>query len=183
MNENIKEIAQRLCGLRDALDLEVGEIAAVCGVTTEQYEQYESGHVDIPVGMLYSISKHYNVEMSTLLFGQEPHMGSYFLTRKGTGAAVKRSEAYKYQSLAAGFAKRKANPFLVQVEPNDSDTVTLNSHQGEEFNMVLEGRMAVTIDGKELILDQGDSIYFDSNLPHGFKALDGKTIKFLTVII
>ncbi len=183
MNEHIKEIALRLSGLRDVLDLEIAEVAQVCGVSQEQYELYESGTVDIPVGMLYSISKRYNVEMSALLFGEEPHMDSYFLTRKGTGAAVKRSKAYKYRSLAAGFAQRKADPFLVKVAPNDDESIHLNSHEGQEFNMVLEGRMSMVVDGKELILEEGDSIYFDSTRPHGFKALDGKTIKLLAIII
>lgn len=183
MNEHIREIAQRLVGLRDVLEIEAAEVAKVCNVTEEEYERYESGQVDIPVGMLYNISKHYGVEINALLFGEEPHMSSYFLTRKGTGAAVKRSKAYKYQSLAAGFAQRKSNPFLVKISPNDSDTITLNSHEGQEFNFVLEGRMMIQINGKQLIMEEGDSIYFDSTAPHGFKALDGKTIKLLVVII
>ncbi len=183
MNEHIKEIALRLRGLRDVLDIEREEMAAVCAVTTEQYEQYESGEKDIPVGMLYNISKSYGVEMSALLFGEDPHMGSYFLTRKGKGAAIKRSKAYKYQSLAAGFAQRKADPFLVKIVPNETSSIHLNSHEGQEFNMVLEGRMLFSIDGKELILEEGDSIYFDSARPHGMKALDGKNIKMLAIII
>ncbi|MFI3286202.1 MAG: XRE family transcriptional regulator [Rikenellaceae bacterium] len=182
MNEHIKEIALRLRGLRDVLDLEVPEVAQICGVSTEQYEIYESGTVDIPVGLLYSISKHYSVEMSALLFGEEPHMDSYFLTRKDTGATVQRHKAYKYQSLAAGFAKRNANPFMVKVAPNEGD-ITLNTHEGQEFTMVIEGRMLAVIDGKELILEEGDSLFFDSLHPHGFKALDGKSLKFLSVII
>ncbi|MFI3288146.1 MAG: cupin domain-containing protein [Rikenellaceae bacterium] len=183
MNEHIKEIAQRLVGLRDVLDLEVSEVAQVCGITCEEYEAIETGEVDIPVGMLYSISKRYGVEMGVLLFGEEPHMDSYFLTRKGAGAAVKRRKAYKYQSLAAGFAGRKASPFLVKLEPSDNQHVTLNSHEGQEFNMLLEGRMKIMIDGKELILNEGDSIYFDSTRPHAIKALDGKPVKLLAVII
>ncbi len=183
MNEHIKEIAMRLEGLRDVLEISTEEMAQSCGITREQYETYESGEVDIPVGVLYSVSKHYGVEMSALMFGQEAHMASYFLTRKGTGAAVKRTKAYKYQSLAAGFADRKANPFLVKIAPSDNDHMTLNSHEGEEFNMVLEGRMKLVIDGKELILEEGDSVYFDSTRPHGMQALDGKKIKMLAIII
>lgn len=183
MNEQIKEIAARLVGLRDVLELSKGEVARVSGVSLEQYEAFESGEVDIPVGVLYNISQHYNIEMSTLMFGQEAHMASYFLTRKGKGAAVKRSKAYKYQSLAAGFACRKANPFLVKVAPSEGGSVTLNSHEGQEFNMVMEGRMAISIDGKELILEQGDSIYFDATRQHGIRALGGNTVKLLAVII
>ncbi len=182
MNEHIKEIAMRLRGLRDVLDLEPQEVAVVCGISVEQYELCESGTVDIPVGMLYSISKHYQVEMSALLFGEEPHMDSYFLTRKNAGATVQRRKAYKYQSLAAGFAKRKADPFLVKVSSNDN-AIALNSHEGQEFTMVVGGRMLAVVDGKELTLEEGDCLYFDSNKLHGFKALDGEDLTFLSVII
>ncbi|MFI3263937.1 MAG: XRE family transcriptional regulator [Rikenellaceae bacterium] len=183
MNEHIKDIALRLRGLRDVLDLKISEVAEICCVTTEQYELYESGTTDIPVGMLYCISKRYNIEMSALLFGEEPHMCSYFLTRKGTGAAVQRRKAYEYQSLAAGFVKRKADPFLVTVEPSKAEAATFNSHEGQEFSLVLEGKMLINVDGKELTLEEGDSIYFDSTRPHLIKALDDKKMKMLTIII
>lgn len=49
--------------------------------------------------------------------------------------------------------------------------------------MVLEGRMLLSINGRDLILEQGDSLYFDSSLPHGMKALDGKAVKFLAVVM
>ena len=44
-------------------------------------------------------------------------------------------------------------------------------------------RDRVSIDGRDLILNEGDSLYFNSKLPHGMKALDGKTVKFLAVIM
>ena len=58
-----------------------------------------------------------------------------------------------------------------------------NSHNGQEFNYILEGRMLLSIGGKDLILNEGDSIYFNSKLPHGMKALDGKKVQFLAVIL
>ena len=182
MNEQIKQIAERLRGLRDALELSENEMAAVCGISPEEYAAYESGNKDIPVSLLHCISHKYGVELTSLLFGEDPHMRSYYLTRKGQGMAMERTKAYKYQSLAAGFKNRKADPFIVSVEPNDNP-VHQNAHSGQEFNMVLEGRLMLNMNGKELILEEGDSIYFDSNLPHGMKALDGKTVKFLAVII
>ncbi len=183
MNDQIMQIAQRLIGLRDVLELEVTDVAATCGISAKEYESYETGEVDIPVSTLHRISQMYKIELSALMFGDEPHMQSYFLTRKGKGAAVERSKAYKYQSLAAGFAHRKADPFLVKVAPSDSDEVHLNSHHGQEFNMVIEGRMRLVIGEKELVLEEGDSIYFDASRLHGMKALDGKTLKFLAMII
>lgn len=117
------------------------------------------------------------------MFGEEPRMNSYFLTRKGKGASVQRTQAYKYQSLAAGFMNRKADPFIVTVEPKDEKTpIYLNTHPGQEFNYILEGRMTLQIGDKQLTLNEGDSLYFDANRPHGMKALDGKRVQFLAII-
>ena len=131
-----------------------------------------------------SFAKHYGVELPALMFGYEPRMNSYFLTRKDKGVAVERTKAYKYQSLAAGFVGRKADPFLVTVHPKPEDEpMYLNSHPGQEYNMVLKGRLLLQINNKDLILEEGDSIYFNSELPHGMKALDGEKVSFLAVIL
>lgn len=115
MSEEIRQIAERLVGLRDALDLRPEDIASTCNIDLETYLGYESGEKDIPVSFLHQIAKHYGVELPALMFGYEPRMNSYFLTRKDKGVAVERTKAYKYQSLAAGFANRKADPFMVTV--------------------------------------------------------------------
>lgn len=182
MNEQIKQIAERLKGLRDALEVSEQELADVCSISKEEYSSYESGEKDIPVSILHRISQKYGVEMTSLLFGEDPHMRSYYLTRKGQGTAMERTKAYKYQSLAAGFINRKSDPYVVTVEPNDKP-IHLNSHPGQEFNMVLEGRMMLSLNGKEMVLEEGDSIYFDSGIMHGMKALDGKTVRFLAIIM
>ena len=172
MNEQIQQIAERLAGLRDALEITPEEMAKVCNLTTEQYLLLESGTVDISVSVLHQISQAYGVELTTLI------------TRNGKGVAVERTKAYKYQSLAAGFVGRKADPFLVTVHPKPEDEpMYLNSHPGQEYNMVLKGRLLLQINNKDLILEEGDSIYFNSELPHGMKALDGEKVSFLAVIL
>ena len=182
MSEEIRQIAERLVGLRDALDLRPEDIASTCNIDLETYLGYESGEKDIPVSFLHQIAKHYGVELPALMFGYEPRMNSYFLTRKDKGVAVERTKAYKYQSLAAGFANRKADPFMVTVEPSAPEApFTLNTHPGQEFNLVIEGSMHLRIGEKELVLNEGDSIIFDSTRPHGMKAID-RQVKFLAII-
>ena len=167
MDEQIKQIAERLRGLRDVLELTAEDIARECDISAEEYRLAESG-----------------VSLDALMFGEEPKMSSYFLTRAGKGTSIERTKAYKYQSLAAGFMNRSADPFVVTVEPKpESEPIHYNSHAGQEFTLVLEGRMMISIDGKELILNEGDSLYFNSKLPHGMKALDGKTVRFLAIIM
>lgn len=184
MDEQIKQIAERLRGLRDVLELTAEELARDCDLSTDEYLRAETGESDISVSMLQKIGRRYGVALDALMFGEEPKMSSYFLTRAGKGTSIERTKAYKYQSLAAGFKDRNADPFIVTVEPKpESQPMHYNSHAGQEFNLVLEGRLMLSIDGKELTLNPGDSIYFNSKLPHGMKALDGKTVRFLAVIM
>ncbi|GHT11322.1 transcriptional regulator [Bacteroidia bacterium] len=182
MNEQIRQIAERLKGLRDSLDLSIREMAEQSERTPEEIQLYESGETDIPMSFLFDVAQHFNMDTSTLISGEEPRMESYFLTRYGKGKSVERNKVYKYQALASGYIHPEAEPFEVTVDPNDQE-IHLNSHEGEEFDYVLEGRLQFQINGKDLFLNPGDSIYFDSSNPHGMKALDNKPVKFLAIIL
>lgn len=184
MNNSLEEIGLRLKGLREAFDLSPEDFAKSCDIPVEEYILYEEGKRDLTISVLKAISQKYNVDVSVLMFDDEPRMSSYFLTRKGKGLAVNRVEAYHYQTLTGSFNNRKANVFEVVVEPKaEAQEIYHRSHDGQEFNFVLEGRMLLQINGKDLILEEGDSIYFDSKLPHGMQALEGKPVRFIAVIL
>ena len=183
MDEQIIQIGERLRGLRDVLDISTQEMADVCGISVEHYEKMESGESELSVANLQKIAKEYGVSLDVLMFGEEPKMSSYFLTRKGQGMSVERRSAYNYESLASGFRGRKADPFIVTVAPKPIDTPReMNSHSGQEFNMVLEGTMELAIGSKVLTLNEGDSVYFDATQPHGMRALHNKDVRFLAII-
>ena len=184
MDEQIKQIAERLRGLRDVLELTCEDVARDCDISLDEYKRSETGDYDISVSMLQKVARTYHIALDALMFGEEPKMNSYFVTRAGKGTSIERTKAYKYQSLAAGFKNRAVDPFMVTVEPKDENTpIYHNSHSGQEFNLVIEGRMLINIAGNDITLNPGDSIYFNSKLPHGMKALDGKTVRFLAVIV
>ena len=184
MCDPIKSIANRLRGLREVLELSAQEVAESCHLRVEEYMALESGESDISVNVLQTIARRYGISLDVLMFGEEPKMNAYFITRAGAGVSVERRKAYKYEALASGFRDRKADPFIVTVEPAPTDApMHLNSHEGQEMNYVLEGRLLISVSGKELVLGVGDSLYFDSGLPHGMKALDGKPVRFLAIIM
>ena len=183
MEEAIKQIGERLKGLREALDISVQEMAETCGISEEKYLKMETGESELSVSKLYKVSHKYDVSLDALMFGEEPRMNSYFLTRKGKGMSVERRYAYKYQSLASGFSGRRADPFLVTVEPKPEDApVNMDVHPGQEFNMVWEGRMDLRLGDKRFVLEPGDCIYFDANQPHCMRALDNVPMRFLAII-
>lgn len=184
MEEEIRQLAVRIREIREINGVSPEQMAAELAVTPELYLSYERGEEDIPVGVLYRIARKFNLELSALLTGEEPRLRSYAITRKGRGVSVERRKAYKYQSLAYNYIDKKAEPFLVTVEPKpDQQSIELNSHPGQEFNYVLAGTLKVIIDGYEVVLYPGDSIYFDSGIEHGMKALNGEPAQFLAVII
>lgn len=182
MNTQIKQIAERLRGLRDALNLTIATAAEKCGVSETDYARYESGTSDIPMSFICEVAQTFDVETTALISGNDPHSLAFSVTRKGTGTSVERTKCYKYQSLAHGFRNAKAEPFEVTVEPCDQP-IYLNTHSGQEFNLVLEGMMQLQIAGNDITLNEGDSIYFDATKPHGMKALNGKKVIFLAIII
>lgn len=180
---HIEEVATRLKGLRDALGVSEEEISKVCGVDVATYEKYETAEIDIPISTIQKIANTYGVEIMALLFGEEPKMKSYFVTRKNTGVSVERRSWYKYQSLAAGFSGRVFEPFLVTVEPTGAEAdVHFSSHDGQEFNYVESGIMELHIDGKQIVLNEGDTIVFDARRPHGMRALGNTPLRFLAII-
>ena len=184
MCDPIKSIATRLRGLREVLELSEQEVADSCRLSVDEYRDMESGDADISVNVLQTIARRYGISLDVLMFGEEPKMNSYFITRAGTGVSVERRTAYKYEALASGFRDRRADPFIVTVEPSAADApMHLNCHTGQEMNYVLEGRLLISVSGKELVLGVGDSLYFESGLPHGMKALDGKPVRFLAIIM
>ena len=184
MEEAIKQIGQRLVGLRDALELSAREVAETCGLSEERYLAIERGEADITISNLMKIARKYGVSADALMFAEEPTMRSYFVTRRGKGLSVERVKAYKYNSLTSGFQNRLADVFIVTIEPKGPGAkMYKNSHEGQEFNYVLEGRMELFLDGKTIFLEEGDSIYFDASKPHGMLAADGRTLKILAVAI
>jgi quercetin dioxygenase-like cupin family protein len=72
-------------------------------------------------------------------------------------------------------------PFLVTIDPSDKPAA-LVQHDGEEFNLVLKGSLIVVFGDQEIVLNEGDSIYFNPTYPHGQRCNGDVPATFLTMI-
>jgi mannose-6-phosphate isomerase-like protein (cupin superfamily) len=134
--------------------------------------------------VLYEVAGFFKTDLTDILTGEAPRLHKYCIVRKGKGVEVERRSPYKYQSLAFNFIHKKAEPFHVTVEPSSANIdIPLNSHLGQEFNYVLEGTLMLSIGGQELVLNEGDSIFFDSSVEHGMKAVGDAAAHFLAIIM
>ncbi len=180
MEDIQKEVAARLREIRDICGFTVQEIADSLHMPLETYVAYEENGVDIPISVLYHVANLCKVDLNELLTGMGSHIDTLSVVKRGTGLSVDRYAGYRFENLAYTFRRKMMEPLLVTVEPNEVDP-TLVTHQGQEFNMVLEGVIELLFDSKRVRLEAGDSVYFDPSHPHGQKAIGGKA-RFLTVI-
>lgn len=181
--EQIKQIALRIRDLRDIQGLTTAEMAQKTGINQQEYEAYETGTSDFSFSHLFNIAEALDVDISDLLTGESPKLHGYVLTRKGQGLKFNRRSQYVYHHLAYNFRDKLAEPFIVTVEEDTPDTVKqAHSHEGQEFDYVLEGTLKIILGGNELYLREGDSLYYDSALPHVMYAVEGDC-RFIAVVI
>jgi transcriptional regulator with XRE-family HTH domain len=184
MTEQIKQIAERIKEIREISDISTETLAGKLGLTTYLYAKYESGNTDIPVGIIFKICELFNIELSVMLGGDNPRLRIYGVVRNGKGLKLERRKQYKYESLAYNFIHKDAEPFMVTIDPDPQNTMLeFNSHPGQEFNYVVNGSMMIIIDEHEIILNEGDSIYFDSGCKHAMKAMNNERVKFLAIVL
>jgi len=184
MTEQIKQIAERIKEIREISGISAETLAIKLGIPNDTYLKYESGNSDIPVGIIFEISELFNIELSVMLGGDSPKLRIYSVVRNGKGLKLERRKQYKYESLAYNFIHKHSEPFMVTIDPQPEDgLMEFNSHPGQEFNYVIKGTMMTIIDGHEIILSEGDSIYFNSGYKHAMKALNDQQVKFLAVVL
>ena len=185
MLENIKLIARRIKELREISDMSVESMAKTLNVDVEKYIQYESGEYDIPVSFLYAMAGKFNIELTVLLTGEEPKLKKISIVRKDKGLSIDRRKEYKYQDLAYNFINKKAEFFMVTVDPEKEEKTDIHkyAHDGHEFNYIIEGTMKFFYRDQEFVLNPGDSLYFDSGTEHAMMAMGNKQLKFLAAIL
>lgn len=176
-----EEIGLRIKGLREACDIPREELAGELGVSVETYARWEATGADIPISAVYHIASRFGVDLAELLTGDEARLDTYQVVRAGQGRTVDRYPGYHYRDLAWRFQKKIMQPLLVILDPSD-EPAALVTHDGQEFNLVLEGTVIVTFDDRELVLERGDSIYFNPKHPHGQRCGSSAPAQFVTII-
>lgn len=176
-------IADRIRELREISELSCTTLAQKLNISLDTYMEYEDAQTGIPISTLYEIAGILGVELTELLTGSSPHLHNYCYVKNGEAPFIERYKGYQFQNLAFNFVNKRIEPLLVTIEQEENKKMSLVTHPGQEFNYVLEGRIKIILGGTEIIMEPGDSIYFDPTIPHGQTAMDDAPGKFLTVIL
>lgn len=182
MDTQLKDVASRIRELRNIAGLTEAEMAEKTEVTEEQYKILEKGETDFGFTFIYKCAHVFGVEIKDLLEGSSPNLSLYTLTRKGEGLPIARKTGFFYADLAPSFCDKIAEPFYVKISA-DGDKMRFSKHEGQEIDIVISGRMLFQIQNRTEVLNPGDTIYYNSGVPHGIKALDGKDCEIYAMVL
>jgi len=182
----IREMAGRIRELREVSGFTVEETAHRIGVDLEEYIQCESGNRNLSIAFLYRCALSFGVDFADLIEGKSPKLRSYDLTRKGEGQRIEEAHHMVGYNLAADFRNRIALPLYMEMkyrEGAEYQDIDLTTHEGQECDIVIRGHMKIQIGGHTEVLHPGDTIYYDSSVPHGMVAVEGEDCAFYAIVL
>ena len=182
----LAEVAARIKEMREILGMSVEETAERTDVSTELYLDYEAGKTDLPFTFIYKCANAFGIDLTDLLEGDSAKLTSYTVTRRGKGQLTAHEDGIEISNLAPLFRKKIAEPYWVKYEYSEelqSKPIHTTTHKGQEFDLVISGKLKVQVGEHITVLSEGDSIYYDSSTPHGMIAVDGEDCVFCAVVL
>ncbi len=186
MDYNLKEVAGRIKGLREAKGYTPEELARLTGVTLADYKLLEAGESDFSFTFIYKCAKACDVEVIDILEGTSSTLKSYEVTRRGEGMKILKKQGFVYNNLAPKFSEKLAEPFLVKfpyIAEEQNEPIKLSSHNGQEFDVIVKGSLKVQVGNHIEVLNEGDSIFYNSIIPHGMIAVSEGGCEFHAVVL
>lgn len=180
------EVANRIREMREIDGISVEQMAHKTEVTVEEYLDYESGNKDFPFSFIHKCALVFDIGITDLLEGQSAHLSSYTVTRKGAGQRTAKENGIEIKSLAPMFRKKIAEPYWVKYDYDENlqdKPIALSKHSGQEFDLIMSGRLKIQVGDHIEYLSEGDSIYYNSSTPHGMIAVDGRDCLFVAVVL
>ena len=166
-----EKVGQRIRSFMEKQDLSLEELGRRTGLEIGILVTIVEDDVYPSLGPLLKIARALDVRLGTFLDDQ---IGSDPLVvrrddRKQELSMLRgkdRPVALKFYSLGSGKSDRHMDPFYVELLPESEKSKDLSSHEGEEFIVVYAGRVEVTYGTEEYVMEAGDSIYYNSIVPH-----------------
>ncbi len=188
MNNN-NSLGIRIKSLRESKQISIEEMAERSGLGTDQINQIENTSGLPSLASLIKIARVLGVRLGTFLDDnnelgpvvsrKESHAEPGFSSNNDMG----HKKHMAYFPLSATKSGRHMEPFIIHIDPTeDGADFIVSSHEGEEFIFCLEGIVEITYGKHIYLLEEGDSIYYDSIVPHHVHAAGQNGAKILAVV-
>ena len=161
-------LGKRIKTFRERLEMSQEDIAKAAGIDLALLKGIEDEQVYPALGVLVKLARALGQRLGTFMddqFREDP-----LIVRKDArkqGVAHHKGEApgpYRYFPLGRGKTDRHMDPFFIQIDPHQDET--LSSHEGEEFIIVVSGEVELVYGKQTFRLQAGDTMYYNSIVPH-----------------
>ena len=190
MSNNNSKVGAKIKGLRETKNLSIEDIAERSGLTVEQINSIEND-VNLPsLGPLIKIARALGVRLGTFMDDNDA-LGPVVCRAADrdkdnsisfSNGATDARKHMEYHPLAQQKAGRHMEPFVIDINPEDSPEFQLSAHEGEEFIYVMQGEVEIVYGKETYKLGEGDSIFYDSIVKHHVHGAPGKSAKILAVV-
>lgn len=183
-----KGLGEKVSTIRESRSMTVEQLAERADLAPELVNKIESGALIPSLSPLIRIARSLGVRLGTFLDDQE-HVGPV-VSRSGAHEHVVRfsgrdksaASDLDFFSLAANKAGRHMEPFLIDIHPLSAEGPKPSTHEGEEFLFVLSGEVEVVYGKDTYTLKTGDSMYYDSIVPHHVHAAGKQEARVVAVV-
>ena len=183
-----KDLGARIKQVRTFKRISLEDLSQKANLSVESLEKIEDGEITPSLSLLILISRALGVRLGTFLDDDE-QMGPVVTKADKQNKGVRLSKQgviarknLSFYPLATNKTGRYMDPFIIDIDPSVEENPLLSAHEGEEFIYVLRGRLEIKYGNDIFLLNEGDSIYFDSIVEHHLYTPDNEPAKILAVI-
>ena len=190
MSSNHTIVGMKIKGLRESKNLSIEEVADRCGLSVDQISSIENDEHLPSLGPLIKIARALGVRLGTFMDDNDA-LGPVVTRAEDresdssisfSNDATDARKHMEYHPLAQQKAGRHMEPFVIDINPEETPDFQLSAHEGEEFIFVMEGEIELVYGKETYRLKKGDTIYYDSIVKHHLHGAPGKSAKILAVV-
>lgn len=162
----MKRLGERIKRRRESLQMQLNDLARKVGVSSSALSQIENAKAFPSIVTLKTIADSLNSTVGELIGENETLTKNPLIKRDEKKFVKGNTSGTSLYLLSHHDPHKQMETYLVEFV-KDSDTEEIfTEHPGQEFCHVLRGKVLFVIDEKEYLIIEGDSLYFNSNLPH-----------------
>jgi len=160
-------IGEKIKELRKKQGMSIAELAEKSELSSGLISQIERNIVTPSIVSLWKIARSLQVSVG-YFFDEDNQDITNPVVTKNTRKRIMASNNNAIYELLSPDLNRKIEFLYITIKPGDYSSKDFVVHEGEKCGIVIKGRLMVKMKDREYILEEGDSIYFDSTIPHKY---------------
>ena len=173
---DITTVGKKIKQVRTKKKISLDTMANDTGFSIDYLKKIEAGRKIPPVGALLQIARALEIDSTFFLKEQASSV------QDRVKAYTKRTDNYAYTTLTPGAENKHLKAFKVAIEPLQDHEGVGYQHEGEEFVYVLKGSVEIAVGEHINVLEEGDSLHFNSGIRHRMRNLSESRAEMLVVV-